>query len=187
MPSARWPARPCSSNPTPRTLRRDGREETVWLTFCYKPVLGEDGAVAGMFGTVTAVSSDARAEERLRESEERFRLIADSRAGADVGDQARPQAQLRQPRLCRLPRHHLRGGGRLSTGARSSIPTTTTRIARRIDRRRGHARDRSCWRRASAAATANGAGCARSRSRAGGRAASMSASSASPTTSPNGS
>ncbi|HYD14728.1 MAG TPA: PAS domain S-box protein [Allosphingosinicella sp.] len=62
----------------PRTLRRGGREEMVWLTFSYTPVLGEDGSAAGVFGTVTAVNRDASAEERLRESEERFRLIADS-------------------------------------------------------------------------------------------------------------
>ena len=62
----------------PRTLRRGGREEQVWLTFGYNPILGEDGAPAGVFGTVTAVGRDASAEERIRESEERFRLIADS-------------------------------------------------------------------------------------------------------------
>jgi PAS domain S-box-containing protein len=62
----------------PRTLRRGGREEIVWLTFSYTPVMGEGGEAAGVFGTVTAVNRDASAEERLRESEERFRLIADS-------------------------------------------------------------------------------------------------------------
>jgi len=62
----------------PRTLRRGGREEAVWLTFSYTPVTGEDGLAAGVFGTVTAVNRDAAAEQRLRESEERFRLIADS-------------------------------------------------------------------------------------------------------------
>src|ERR1044072_9021945 len=62
----------------PRTLRRSGREETVWLTFSYTPVLGEDGEAAGVFGTVTAVSRDGSAEQRRRESEERSRLIADS-------------------------------------------------------------------------------------------------------------
>src|SRR5205085_5046225 len=55
-----------------------GREETVWLTFSYTPVLGEDGTPVGVFGAVTAVNRDAATEERLRESEERFRLIADS-------------------------------------------------------------------------------------------------------------
>jgi PAS domain S-box-containing protein len=62
----------------PRLLRREGRAETAWLTFCYNPLRDESGAVAGIFGAVTAVSSDARTEQRIRESEERFRLIADS-------------------------------------------------------------------------------------------------------------
>jgi PAS domain S-box-containing protein len=62
----------------PRTLRRGGREEIVWLTFSYTPVIGEGGEAVGVFGTVTAVNRDASAEQRLRESEERFRLIADS-------------------------------------------------------------------------------------------------------------
>src|ERR1044072_1360322 len=62
----------------PRTLRRGGREEIVWLTFSYTPVMGEAGEAVGVFGTVTAVNRDASAEQRLRESEERFRLIADS-------------------------------------------------------------------------------------------------------------
>jgi len=62
----------------PRTLRRDGVEQPIWLTFGYNPLLGEDGNVVGLFGTVTAVNRDAAAEGRVRESEERFRLIADS-------------------------------------------------------------------------------------------------------------
>jgi PAS domain S-box-containing protein len=62
----------------PRTLRRGGREEQVWLTFAYHPILGEDNRPAGVFGTVTAIDRDSNVEERLRESEERFRLIADS-------------------------------------------------------------------------------------------------------------
>jgi len=62
----------------PRTLRRDGVEQPIWLTFGYNPILAEDGRIGGVFGAVTAVSHDAAAEERARESEERFRLIADS-------------------------------------------------------------------------------------------------------------
>jgi PAS domain S-box-containing protein len=62
----------------PRILRRDGVEEQIWLTFTYNPILGEDGKIAGLFGAVTAVNRDGEAEGRLRESEERFRLIADS-------------------------------------------------------------------------------------------------------------
>ena len=62
----------------PRAVRRGGRLETAWLTFCYNPLLDERGRIAGIFGVVTAVSGDARTEQRVRESEERFRLIADS-------------------------------------------------------------------------------------------------------------
>jgi PAS domain S-box-containing protein len=62
----------------PRTLRRGGREEQIRLTFGYNPILGEDGKPAGVFGTVIAVGRDSSVEERIRESEERFRLIADA-------------------------------------------------------------------------------------------------------------
>ena len=62
----------------PRVLRRGGRPQTAWLTFCYNPLLDEQGRTAGIFGVVTSVSGDARTEQRIRESEERFRLIADS-------------------------------------------------------------------------------------------------------------
>ena len=169
----------------PRMLRRGGREEQVWLTFSYNPILGEDGEAVGVFGTVTAVGRDANVEERLRESEERFRLIADSapvpmwvtkldrkrsfvnRAYVDFMGVSYEEA------VDYDWRHDHPPGRR----ARASRPN-------RSPARRGS--NRSCWRGASAAPTANGAGCARSRSRAGARKASMSASSASPTTSPNG-
>jgi signal transduction histidine kinase len=55
-----------------------------------------------------------------------------------VGDQARPQAQLRQPRLCRVPRHHLRGG--VDFDWRTIIhPDDARADARRIGGRRGDA------------------------------------------------
>ena len=62
----------------PRPLRRQGREQTAWLTACYTPLFDEGGAVAGIVGTVIAVSENERTAHKLRESEERFRLIADS-------------------------------------------------------------------------------------------------------------
>lgn len=62
----------------PRHLTRHGEGETIWLTYSYNPVLGEDGRIVGLFGTVVSISRNADAEGRLRESEERFRLIADS-------------------------------------------------------------------------------------------------------------
>jgi PAS domain S-box-containing protein len=61
-----------------RTLKRNGQQETAWLTACYNPVYDEQGAPAGIFGAVTSVSEDQNTQQRLRESEERFRLIADS-------------------------------------------------------------------------------------------------------------
>ncbi len=62
----------------PRPMKRGGREEIIWFTYCYTPVRGEDGTVAGIFCVVTAANGDEHGERRLRESEERFRLIADS-------------------------------------------------------------------------------------------------------------
>jgi PAS domain S-box-containing protein len=62
----------------PRPLKRHGREETAWITSCYHPIIGESGAPEGIFGVVITVGADEASEERLRESEERFRLIADS-------------------------------------------------------------------------------------------------------------
>ena len=62
----------------PRRRVQHGKEEQIWLTYCYNPVLGEEGQVVGLFGTVIAVNRDADAEDRIRESEARFRLIADS-------------------------------------------------------------------------------------------------------------
>jgi PAS domain S-box-containing protein len=62
----------------PRPLKREGMEETAWITSCYHPIIGEGGAPEGIFGVVIAISIDEASAERLRESEERFRLIADS-------------------------------------------------------------------------------------------------------------
>ena len=105
------------------------------------------------------------------------------RAGADLGHQARPHALLRQPGLCRFPRPAVRGSHRvrLAQGAASGRPAADPAGIRSPARPRS---SRSCWKRATSAPTANGAGCARNRSRAGTRPASISASSASPTTSP---
>ena len=105
------------------------------------------------------------------------------RAGADLGHQARPHALLRQPGLCRFPRAAVRGSHRvrLAQGAASGRPAARPAGSRSPAKPRS---SRSCWRRATATPTANGAGCARNRSRAGTRPASTSASSASPTTSP---
>ncbi|MDQ8755895.1 response regulator [Sphingosinicella sp. LHD-64] len=61
----------------PRPRRRGGVAETIWVTSCYTPVRGEGGGIEGIFGVVAGIS-DESGEQRIRESEERFRLIADS-------------------------------------------------------------------------------------------------------------
>jgi PAS domain S-box-containing protein len=61
-----------------RPIVRDGQVRTAWLSVCYTPVRDESGAVAGIFAIVTSGSDDRDEAQRLRESEERFRLIADS-------------------------------------------------------------------------------------------------------------
>ena len=61
----------------PRRLRRGESLETHWITGCYNPVIDESDRPVGLFGVVTAILDD-QSELNLRESEERFRLIADS-------------------------------------------------------------------------------------------------------------
>ncbi len=61
-----------------RPLKRDGQVRTAWLSVCYTPVRDEAGTVAGIFAVITSGTEDRDEAQRLRESEERFRLIADS-------------------------------------------------------------------------------------------------------------
>ncbi|HET9429421.1 MAG TPA: response regulator [Allosphingosinicella sp.] len=61
----------------PRRLLRGETLETHWITGCYNPVIDESERPVGLFGVITAVV-DEQTERSLRESEERFRLIADS-------------------------------------------------------------------------------------------------------------
>ncbi len=62
----------------PLTVRRRGYDEQAWFTFSYSPVRDENGAVAGMFCAVTETTEQQRTAAALRESEGRFRLMADS-------------------------------------------------------------------------------------------------------------
>src|SRR5205085_4958207 len=61
-----------------RPLKRDGEVRTAWLSVCYTPVRDETGGVAGIFAVVTSGNEDRDEAERLRESEQCFRLIAHS-------------------------------------------------------------------------------------------------------------
>ncbi|WP_236552578.1 PAS domain-containing sensor histidine kinase [Belnapia sp. F-4-1] len=65
-------------------MQRHGYPEDTWYTFSYSPVRDEDGTVAGMFcvctetsGRILADRRRAAAEAALRESEARFRTMAD--------------------------------------------------------------------------------------------------------------
>ena len=103
----------CSSNREPRiaAARRRRGADLADLLLQSGPRRGRRGRRPVRHGH----RGQPRRRRRGAAARERGAVPADRRfgAGADVGDQARPQAQLRQPRLCRLPRRHLRGGGRL--------------------------------------------------------------------------
>ncbi|MDO6473488.1 ATP-binding protein [Maribacter sp. 1_MG-2023] len=57
-------------------IYRNGRMEDVYWTFSYSPVKDDDGNVSGVLVIVTDTTEAVLAERRLRESERRFRDIA---------------------------------------------------------------------------------------------------------------
>jgi len=64
-----------------RVIIRQGPDDTVeerFLDFVYQPIFSRDGAVSGIFVQGHDVTDHRRAENALRESEERFRAIANS-------------------------------------------------------------------------------------------------------------
>ena len=61
----------------PLVMRRNGYEEQTWFTFSYSPVHNQSGEVAGMFCACTETTGRIQAEQASRESEARFRNIAD--------------------------------------------------------------------------------------------------------------
>ncbi len=58
-------------------VNRYGEPEEAYFTFCYSPVRDESGRVAGLLDTVTETTRHVRTERALRESEDRFRNMAD--------------------------------------------------------------------------------------------------------------
>ena len=62
----------------PLVIRRSGYDEQAWFTFSYSPARDDSGKIVGMFCAVTETTEQQRTAAALRESEERFRLMADS-------------------------------------------------------------------------------------------------------------
>ena len=62
----------------PFYIERHGVPETVTFDISYSPVPGERGAVAGVLCIVSETTERTNYEQRLRESEARFRNMADS-------------------------------------------------------------------------------------------------------------
>jgi PAS domain S-box-containing protein len=58
--------------------RRDGQPEQVFMNLDYSPVIGEQGEPIGVIAIVVETTEHVRADRRVRESEDRFRTIADA-------------------------------------------------------------------------------------------------------------
>ncbi|EWY36146.1 chemotaxis protein CheY [Skermanella stibiiresistens SB22] len=61
----------------PLLMNRRGIDERTWFTFSYSPIRDEAGRVAGMFCACTETTQTVVAQHELRESERRFRNMAD--------------------------------------------------------------------------------------------------------------
>ena len=59
------------------TLHRNGRPEQVWMNLDYSPIPDESGKPAGVLAIVIETTGRVAAEAAMRESEERFRNMAD--------------------------------------------------------------------------------------------------------------
>jgi PAS domain S-box-containing protein len=62
----------------PLVVNRHGYDETAYFTFSYSPVRDENGTVRGMLCGVAETTRQIDVERQLRESEARFRDMADS-------------------------------------------------------------------------------------------------------------
>jgi hypothetical protein len=59
----------------PLLIDRHGYEEQTYFTFCYSSLKGDDGKIVGMIDTVVETTETVLGQQRLRESEERFRAF----------------------------------------------------------------------------------------------------------------
>jgi PAS domain S-box-containing protein len=62
----------------PLVVNRYGYDETAYFTFSYSPLRDENGTIRGMLCGAAETTSQMEAERQLRESEARFRSMADS-------------------------------------------------------------------------------------------------------------
>jgi signal transduction histidine kinase/CheY-like chemotaxis protein/PAS domain-containing protein len=60
------------------TLQRHGEPEPVWMNLDYSPVLDESGQPGGVIAIVVETTERVRAEDRVRESESRFRALVNA-------------------------------------------------------------------------------------------------------------
>ncbi|MBN9073120.1 MAG: PAS domain S-box protein [Rhizobiales bacterium] len=66
----------------PLIIERSGKPEQTYFTFSYSPLRSVDGTILGMMDTVMETTSNVRASQALRESEERLRQFGE--AASDV-------------------------------------------------------------------------------------------------------
>ncbi len=59
-------------------LPRNGINQVFYLNFVYEPVKGEDNQVVSIVATATDVTNQVLARQKIQESEERFKKVADS-------------------------------------------------------------------------------------------------------------
>ncbi|KAB0680911.1 PAS domain-containing sensor histidine kinase [Aureimonas leprariae] len=65
-----------------RPVNRDGATKDAWFTLSYSPVRGGDGTVADILVTVIETTDRVRAQNALRDSEERFRAFVTASSDA---------------------------------------------------------------------------------------------------------
>ncbi len=63
------------------TLFRTGRPEQVWMDLDYSPVIGESGKPVGVIAIVVETTARVQSEQKLRQSEERFRALTLASSG----------------------------------------------------------------------------------------------------------
>ena len=144
---------------------------TRWIRVVAKIERDRDGRALRLVGADCDVTAQALAQATLRESEERFRLIADSAPVPIWVTKLDRTRSFAQPGLCRFPRDAVRGSHRVRLAQDGCIRTISTVSCRNRSQARLRS-SRSRWKPATSAPTANGGGCARNPSRAGIRPAS---------------